>query len=327
MARKYFNSYINQSLPKINGLDGSLITVLDACLLSSGWSKDFTGTNVAVYKNGIGSNQRFFRVNDVTDSNGICKIRGYSSMTDSTDSGTNPFPTTSQEANGVSIKKSITNDSTNRDYIIVVDEKICYLFIDFNSSGDYGFHYFGDFEKYKSLETKNSVVSGVITDFSNTSSGNYANYFHGIKMSTSMNDTPNAGGYLAGNPNDADVYDTNSGIDGSTGFIVLNDLAKGVVPVWGYKGPLDQPISYYTNNLPIGKIFISNKNQNSLPLFRGYLNGVFTSFHYQQITSFYPASRNFTVFDGNDCVIDGIKNAGKFILIPNGQMYYIVKID
>lgn len=57
--------------PTIGRTAGALITLLDACLVNgygskaaAGWTKPFTGTNQAVFKQGAGSSQRYLYVND-----------------------------------------------------------------------------------------------------------------------------------------------------------------------------------------------------------------------------------------------------------------------
>ena len=66
---------------------GSLIGVLDACLVDgytgktgAGWTKAFSGTNLAAYRQGAGS-MCYLRVDDGTGSFKV-KMRGYESMTD-----------------------------------------------------------------------------------------------------------------------------------------------------------------------------------------------------------------------------------------------------
>ena len=55
--------------PSLTGAAGSLIALLDACLRTgygtkagAGWTKPFTGTNIAAFRQGAGGNGRYLRV-------------------------------------------------------------------------------------------------------------------------------------------------------------------------------------------------------------------------------------------------------------------------
>lgn len=72
--------------PLLPNAAGALIAVLDACLVNgygakagAGWSKPFNGVNLAVYKQGAGSNGMHCRIDD---SNGAtARVRGFEDMT------------------------------------------------------------------------------------------------------------------------------------------------------------------------------------------------------------------------------------------------------
>lgn len=95
------------SAPALPSVNGSMINVLYQCLVTgygskagAGWTRPFTGTNLAAFKQGAGGNNRYLRVFDGGFSTGNSllrriNIRGYESMT-AISTGTNPFPTTSQ---------------------------------------------------------------------------------------------------------------------------------------------------------------------------------------------------------------------------------------
>src|SRR5574337_1555206 len=85
------------SAPVLTGQAGSLITVLDACLISgygskspAGWVKPYSGTNLAAYRAATG-NQFYFRVDD--SGTVEARISGYETMSD-VNTGTGQFPTT-----------------------------------------------------------------------------------------------------------------------------------------------------------------------------------------------------------------------------------------
>ena len=112
---------------------GSLIGVLDACLVDgytgktgAGWTKAFSGTNLAAYRQGAGS-MCYLRVDDGTGSFKV-KMRGYESMT-GIDTGVNAFPTTAQLANGVYAAIGIATTAANKPWIVVADNKRFYLWV------------------------------------------------------------------------------------------------------------------------------------------------------------------------------------------------------
>ena len=112
---------------------GSLIGVLDACLVDgytgktgAGWTKAFSGTKLAAYRQGAGS-MCYLRVDDGTGSFKV-KMRGYESMTD-VNTGTGGFPTTTQLANGVYAAIGTSTTAANKPWIVVADNKRFYLWV------------------------------------------------------------------------------------------------------------------------------------------------------------------------------------------------------
>lgn len=95
-----------------------------------GWTKPFSGTNKAAYLPAAPYAQCYLRVLDdsttpTSASGRWAKLRGYESMTD-IDTGTGPFPTVAQVANGLSFNKSGTSDSTARAWWLIGDAGIFY---------------------------------------------------------------------------------------------------------------------------------------------------------------------------------------------------------
>lgn len=141
--------------PTLNGTPGSLIGLLDACLVngygskaSAGWTKDYSGTNKAVYRPSHGS--RFFmRVlddgSDGTNGARVARVRGYETMSD-VDTGTGPFPTDAQVSGGLFVGKSSTADSTARPWVVLADGKRVILMIAHHASHtqSYTQSFFGD---------------------------------------------------------------------------------------------------------------------------------------------------------------------------------------
>jgi hypothetical protein len=126
------------SAPVLNGLAGSLITVLDAILVNgygvkaaAGWTKPFTGTNKAAYRANSGV-RPYYRFDDAAGGTlALGKeafLRGYEVMT-TVDAGTGLFPTATQLAAGLFLRKSRTLDATARKWVCVADDRTAYMFI------------------------------------------------------------------------------------------------------------------------------------------------------------------------------------------------------
>lgn len=105
MAMTVYDS-TDSGAPVITNVNGSLNALLYACLVTgygskpgAGWTREYTGTNLAVYKQGTGGNGRYLRVFDGSlqtgDSSRRVNLRGYETMS-AVSTGTGPFPTTGQ---------------------------------------------------------------------------------------------------------------------------------------------------------------------------------------------------------------------------------------
>lgn len=159
------------SAPSLTGQVGSLVALLDAILVNgygsktaAGWTKAFSATNKASYRMATSGNTGFYL--DVDDSAPStakeARMRGYEAMT-AVATGTAPFPTVAQAANGVFCRKSTTADATARAWYCVADGSVFYLFVD---TGDYtspayafGFM-FGDYFSNKSGDAYNCAIIG-----------------------------------------------------------------------------------------------------------------------------------------------------------------------
>lgn len=172
--------------PTLNGTVGALVTVLDAILVNgygskaaAGWTKPFSGTNKAVYRQG-GGNQFYFRLQDdglredgssATAGAKEAKLRGYESMTD-VDSGSAPFPTTAQMATstGPTVRKSYTADSTARAWVAIADNRTLYFFA---ATGDLSSVYFAFWcGEFYSLVPGDSYRAGIIVRSAENSTTN-----------------------------------------------------------------------------------------------------------------------------------------------------------
>lgn len=165
--------------PVVSGGVGSLITLLDKCLVTgygaksaAGWTKPYTGTNTAVFKAGAGTGF-YYRFDDGGPGAAGAKearLRGYETMS-SVDVGTGPFPTSGQMATGVFIRKSFTADSTIRDWKVWADSRTAYVFISTgDSAGTYLAFAIGDFYSYVTNDLYNAMVIARNTENTGTAS-------------------------------------------------------------------------------------------------------------------------------------------------------------
>lgn len=153
--------------PVLTGEAGSLIAVLDACLVNgygtktaAGWTKPFAdSSNTAVYRSGSGS-QAYFKFFDDGSSTTlgakVCQILGYSSMSDIS---TGTLATSSSTSALTYVWKSASPDNTPRPWKVIATDKGCYIVIQNGMVQPYTksfVGYFGDYVSYDpSISTTN----------------------------------------------------------------------------------------------------------------------------------------------------------------------------
>ncbi len=130
-VRRVQSAGSNQVLVAVPGIaDGAVGGTMTCKFAPLGWTRPFTGTNLAAYRMGGGISQRFLRVADTAANSGFASVRGYESMT-AISTGTGLFPTTAQAAgNGVIWYK---HPSLTAPWIVVGDEKRFYFVSNTNS--------------------------------------------------------------------------------------------------------------------------------------------------------------------------------------------------
>lgn len=111
-----------------NSTPGSLIAILDAILvngygskIAAGWSKAFSGTNLAAYRapNGL---RHYFRVDDTASTTYGALLVGYETMSD-VNTGTGQFPTSAQ-----TINSGIPKGQTSTVWHAFADARTCLFF-------------------------------------------------------------------------------------------------------------------------------------------------------------------------------------------------------
>jgi hypothetical protein len=162
---------------KISGVAGSLVTVLDACLVgsggvaygakaSAGWTIAFTAANRRVYRmTTTGATGFYLDVNDAGPGGVTLGMeafcRGYE-IASGVGAGTNPFPTVAQQANGIAIRKKGSPDATATDspWVVIADDKTVYVFIDTNDFPGYSGFMFGDFFSFTTGDAYRCAIIG-----------------------------------------------------------------------------------------------------------------------------------------------------------------------
>jgi hypothetical protein len=160
--------------PVSNGTVGSLIGLLDACLVNgygskagAGWTKEFSGTNLAAYKNASNMSQAYYRVDHTAATSP--KVVGYEAMTD-INTGTGQFPTSSQVSGGMTIIPSSSADSTPRWWTIVASQNIAYIILNAldntSTNNAINLYCFGAFNSYLVNDAYNNFISAGSSGYS-----------------------------------------------------------------------------------------------------------------------------------------------------------------
>lgn len=190
---RYFR-WDDTGAPTLNGTVGSLIALLDACLVgtsgvaygtgggtkyAAGWTKEYSGTNKAAYRNAVAAGGTGCYVRVIDNASGVAGAKEafatvFSSMSD-IDTGTNMTPTGAQLSTGSVWRKSTTADSTARKWICVADELTLYLSVECDplaGNFDRAIYMAGDFNSFVAGDGYAYAIAGKTS--ANTATGNEA---------------------------------------------------------------------------------------------------------------------------------------------------------
>lgn len=167
------------SAPALTGQVGSLVALLDACLVNgygtqtaAGWTKALATANKGAYQQAAGGNNTagmLLYVDDTGPGAGgarEARVCGFETMSAITPTGTGQFPTAGQSSIGVGtlvVRKSTTADATARAWTLVANGHTLYLFTE---TGDAPFplsaypFVFGDFKSYKAGDQYAVMIMG-----------------------------------------------------------------------------------------------------------------------------------------------------------------------
>lgn len=171
-----FYSSSDAGAPAVRGnTPGDIINLLTKCLVDgygskpgAGWTKPFTGTNVAAFKQGAGSNGMYLRVDDTRTDTQYRRavVVGYEAMTDVNTGAPQPFPTTGQKPTGGTWYTHYSSGSvaTPRPWMIIADEKFFWFMINtYPENGAVSSSYqecyaFGDIIPFKPGDTTHTCL-------------------------------------------------------------------------------------------------------------------------------------------------------------------------
>lgn len=181
----------------------TLINVLDKVLVTgygskagAGWSKPYTATNVAVFRNGATAGaRRYLRVSEPTGV--FASVRGYHDMTDA-NTGSTPFPSTAQRSSDLYWHKTSTSDSSARQWWAIADERTLLLLVRYSTSPQWTAYYFGDGISYVSGDEGFCVIAG--STLSATGQGYSSTIGCYASDYGSLSDTSLTGIYIGGPP-------------------------------------------------------------------------------------------------------------------------------
>lgn len=253
------NNQVTYTLPSaatVGTATGTITVKLAGC----GWTKPVTGTNLAAFKQGAGSSGLYLRVDDANTTYAI--VRGYETMPGDINSGTGPFPTTTQATNGLYWHKSSAAGTATRPWIAIADEGFLAFIIDINSNANGTspqgtIHIFGDITSYLPGDVFKTLIKGATsTSFSTAANG-----------SPSGPNTSTTGCYMA----------RSYTLTGSAITVgILNDYAKSSSGSWGGSSssiPFPNPVDF---GLYFSKFWVAESATSAL---RGEIPGLWCPLH------------------------------------------------
>lgn len=159
--------------------DGTAAGTITMKIAPAGWTKPFTGTNLAVFRNdSVTGTGTYLRVDDTATLN--ARVLGYLTMSD-VNTGTNVFPLESQVSGGDWWTKSSAANSTANAWFIFADSRMVYFARAYQQSGptDYQLSAFGDVISTKSSDPYCAIICGEVSNVSSSYVGGAQNYYYG----------------------------------------------------------------------------------------------------------------------------------------------------
>lgn len=233
--------------------------MLDFCLVTTlGWTKPYSGTNLAAYRMPSGTNGMYLYVDDTSSQN--ARLRMYESMT-SISAGTGLIPTDDLISGGGYLYKSNAATTAARGWTFVSDGKMAYFMNAHEgtnrTTNDWHLAAFGDFPSYKSGDAFNTLLIASTTTSQTLTNSSFYNANTDVR-------TPSNGRFIArshtqiGSCVQASIIQDYSG-GGGAQYIGVGNL--------GYPSPID------------GQIHLSPLWVGEVPGRRGLLPGIWSFLH------------------------------------------------
>ncbi|MCF8156315.1 MAG: hypothetical protein K9K35_09955 [Rhodoferax sp.] len=223
----------------------------------AGWTKLFSGTNLAVYQRlAPESTGMVLRVDDTNAT--YANVRGYESMTD-VSTGVGPFPTVAQVAAGRFWSKSNTASAGAIIWKVYADDRGFYYSCDnilSNTSYRAQVHYFGDINSNKSNDPYACILTGPPTNQAGT----------GTTLGECIGFNIWDESIISGN-----ISRLSNGLGGSQPIYVYGTTTPITSDTSGSNNGFYPYPSLVDNGLYLIKPFVYRKSNG----FRGYLPGVF----------------------------------------------------
>jgi hypothetical protein len=246
------------SAPTLTGQVGSLVALLDACLVNgygakaaAGWTKPFTGTNGACFKQGTSvvtpGTQRYLKVDDNGPGAATAKearASGFEAMT-AFGTGTGQFPTTTQLAAGIIPRKSTTADGTARAWTVFADARTVYVYVlTGDTAGAYFGFCFGDIYSAMATDAYKQIIIGPVVE-------NSASAVTGLSFAALASSTAVVGHYMPRSYTQLGTsIQVKKGGDGFVNGLGVNNANALVGPINVYNGP---DSSLYTADVRVGE--------------------------------------------------------------------------
>jgi len=202
MAQFTIYKSTDASAPALTGEAGSLVALLYACLVNgygakagAGWTREFTGTNKAVFRPGAGARHYYQVIDDgsvfSTETYKSAGLAGYETMS-TVDVGTRRFPDLTLYA----VRKSVALSAAAVPWQLFADGTTAYLFIYGQlTTAVYDCYVMGGFTSYVVGDAYNSIVTGCVCAAGGTMTPGYAGYgafFIGSAIPTATTSTSRA---------------------------------------------------------------------------------------------------------------------------------------
>jgi len=285
-----YSFYYTTSGISVSPATGTLSTKSE----SAGWTKPFSGTNLAAYRPAAGP-RHFLRIDDTVTMASRCI--GYENMT-AVSTGTGPFPTSAQVTGGLYWQKTNVADAiSSRSWIIIADDRTMYMWVQYAVSNNYdGFSMtgFGEFTSYKSGDAYNTFISA------NTGASSYQHmYFMYLNntISAILNNALFA--FYVARPHTQIGSSVACGKLGDYSKSTQNSMGSATVGNLPYPHPVD-------GGLHMCAVYIGEgAGTAAQAIVRGYMRGIWNPLHAMPLN-------DEDIFDGNGDL------AGKKFIALNG---------